>query len=54
MEELRLRVTPDLRDRIHLAHMAKVGPTLEETAVLLLERGFELEKQRIKKFLNEL
>jgi hypothetical protein len=51
-EELRLSLSPELRRLLSLAHLAKVAPTLEETAVVLLKRGFEAEKQRIRNFLN--
>jgi hypothetical protein len=51
-EELRLHLSPEMRRRLSLAHLAKVAPTLEETAVVLLERGFEAEKNRIREFLN--
>ena len=51
-EELHLRLSPEMRRRLSLAHLAKVAPTLEETAVVLLERGFEAERGRIREFLN--
>lgn len=54
IQELRLRITPELRNRIRLAHLAQLGPTVEETAITLLESGFDVEKERIKRFLEEL
>jgi hypothetical protein len=51
-EELRLSLSPELRRLLSLAHLAKVAPTLEETAMVLLKQGFEAEKQRIWEFLN--
>jgi hypothetical protein len=51
-EELRLSLSPELCRLLSLAHLAKVAPTLEETALVLLKRGFEVEKQRIWEFLN--
>lgn len=51
-EELCLLLGPETRRRLSLAHLAKIGQTLEETALALLERGFEAEKHRIREFLN--
>jgi hypothetical protein len=50
--ELRLRIPPATQQRLHLAVLAKIGPTIEETAIALLEKGFEAEKQRIRQFLD--
>ena len=54
LEEVKLRISPDLQNRIQLAQIAKLGRTFEETAVVLLEKGFDAEKHRIKQFLNDL
>jgi hypothetical protein len=54
LEEVRIRISPDLQNRIHLAQIAKLGRTFEETAVALLEKGFDAEKHRIKQFLSDL
>jgi len=51
LEELRLRINPDLVKRIQLAKLAKIGATIEDTAAVLIERGFEAEKDRIRQFL---
>ena len=51
-EELRLRLTADLSKRLQLAQLAKVGTTREETAIALIERGFEVERARIREFLD--
>lgn len=51
-EDLRIRLTPDLARRLHLAHLAGLGRTLEETAVSLLEKGFEAEKETVRRALD--
>lgn len=51
-EEMRIRISPELQQRLRLAHLARIGETLEQTAVALIEAGFESEKTRIKAFLH--
>ena len=54
LEEVRLRLPVDLSKRLHLAHLAKLGSTREETAIALMERGFEAERPRIRTALDSL
>lgn len=54
LEEVRLRLPADLSKRLHLAHLAKLGTSREETAIALMERGFEAEKPRIRTMLESL
>jgi hypothetical protein len=51
-EEIRVRLNPDLAQRLRLAQLAGIGATIEEAAVALLERGFEVERPAIKRFLD--
>jgi len=52
LESLHLLVEADLADRLRLAQIAGIGSTLEETAIALLERGFDVEKTRVQQFLT--
>ena len=49
---LRLRIGPKLARRFRLAHLAGLGSTLEDTAVTLLEKGFDAEKGRVRQALD--
>lgn len=51
-QNLQLRITPTLAQRLHLAQMVGIGSSREETAIALLERGFESEKERIRQFVE--
>jgi hypothetical protein len=51
-EEIRLRLTPELRQRLQLAYLAKIGRTIEDTAIALLESGFDSKREEIRLFLN--
>lgn len=53
-EDLRLRISPELERRIQLATLAGLGPTREDAAIELLERGFAAERDRIAKGLQEI
>ena len=52
LKDLRIRIKPELVRRLQLAQMAGIAPTLEDAAVILLEKGFETEKARIKQLLD--
>lgn len=52
LEEIRLRLPTDLSKRLHLAQLAKLGATREETAIALMERGYAVERPRIRTALD--
>ena len=51
-QELRLILPPEVAKRLQLAHMAGLGSSLEATALALLAKGFEAEKDRIRQLLH--
>ena len=51
-ERLALEIPAETARRLRLAHVAGLGATLEETAIVLLAKGFEVERDRIRQFLD--
>jgi hypothetical protein len=51
---LRLQIPADLFRRLQIAHVAGVGPTVEETAINLLQAGFDAQRDRIRSSLSDI
>lgn len=51
--DLTLRIDPELMQRLQLAHLAGLGATLEDTALALLDRGFAVEREKVRQYLDD-